>query len=107
MSWRTRHLTADEWQRERQLDRRSIASDSDRRFLSDGDLRPSQVINTVEVPINPAARPAFPPGVVSSTVWCASPAGLKNGVGGALTTAMPDATIAERQAAAEAAQSLP
>jgi hypothetical protein len=68
---------------------------------------PTNVLNTLELPVNLAARPNYPPGIVSSSVWCASPAGLKNGVGGALTTAMPDATIAERQACAAAAQPLP
>jgi hypothetical protein len=63
----------------------------------------ANVINSVELPINPAARPLFPPGVVSSTVWCASPAGQ---VGQGIQT-MQDATISERQQCAAGAKPLP
>jgi hypothetical protein len=63
---------------------------------------PANVINTVELPINPAARPTYPPGVVSSTVWASSPAGQR----GQTIQSMNDATVAERQACAAGVQPL-
>lgn len=60
-------------------------------------------INPLELPINPAARPTYPSGVVSGSVWCASPAGQR----GQGIQSMPDATVTERQACAAGAQPLP
>jgi hypothetical protein len=58
-------------------------------------------------PLAPAAAVVVPAAIVSSTIWAASPAGLTGGVGGALVNSMPDATVADRPAAAAAAQKLP
>lgn len=55
-------------------------------------------LNRLELPINPAAAAVVPAEIISDVLWAASPAGLTGGVGGALTTAIPDATIAARQA---------
>jgi hypothetical protein len=94
---------ADEWKWERQLDWRSCASDTDRRFILMELYGPANVINTVEFPINPAARPVFTPGVVSSTVWAASPA-AQRGLG---IQSFYDATFGERLACAAGAKPLP
>jgi hypothetical protein len=64
-----------------------------------------QMINAVELPINPAAAHAVDPAIVSSTIWSASPAGLVAN-GGALVPSQPDATTAERTACAAAAKPL-
>jgi hypothetical protein len=67
------------------------------------DINACITINTLERAVNPAARPSYPPGVVSSTTWSASPAGqLSNG--GRLVPSLPDATIAERTACANNAK---
>jgi hypothetical protein len=66
-----------------------------------------QTINTLELPVNPAARAGIPDWMISASEWSASPAGLTDGVDGALTTAVPDATIQVRTDCANAATPLP
>jgi hypothetical protein len=55
-------------------------------------------INTLELPKH--ASTTIPSVCISATIWCASPAGLTNGVGGALMMSLADATIADRTACA-------
>ena len=64
---------------------------------------PCSTFNSVELPINPAARPTYPPGVVSATVWSASPTGQV----GQSVQSFCDATVAERQNCAANAKPLP
>jgi hypothetical protein len=53
-----------------------------------------------------AARVGIPDRVLAATEWSASPAGLTDGVDGALTTSMPDATIQAQTDCAKAAMAL-
>ena len=50
-----------------------------------------QTINTLALPINSATPAVVPPEIGSDTICSASPAGLTDGVDGALTTAISDA----------------
>jgi hypothetical protein len=68
---------------------------------------PVQTLHQKELPINPAARAGIPPDVISTTVWSASPAGLTDGVDGALAMSLSDSTIVDREACADAAVPLP
>jgi hypothetical protein len=51
-------------------------------------------LNVKELPNAPTTIPAQ---CISVSVWCASPQGLTDGIGGALMMSLPDATIAERE----------
>jgi hypothetical protein len=63
------------------------------------------VLNTKEMPASAAVRAQspIPPAVISSTVWCSSPAKLVAN-GGKLVPSLPDATTAERSACSDASQ---
>jgi hypothetical protein len=64
---------------------------------------PSNTLNTLEMPAH--VQILVPQAVISATVFSSSPAGLTNGVGGALMASLADSTIADRVACAASSPS--
>lgn len=66
----------------------------------------TQTINAKELP-NPLVQVNIPPQLISQTEWCASPAGLTDGVDGAVMCSFADSTLQAREDCYDAAHPPP